>query len=143
MVNIRFLEDKDIPKLANLYLKLRRHTMNVGGTQEMMINYINQRLRKNDYFIYVATVNDALVGTIAFEIKTKKSAAISDAYTELEYRRQGILKALEQSVIEYLKAKGVETVDLVVRVNNEEGKATWLALGYKAIMEVRIKSIKD
>ncbi len=143
MVNIRFLEDKDIPKLANLYLKLRRHTMNVGGTQEMMINYINQRLRKNDYFIYVATVNDTLVGTIAFEIKTKKSAAISDAYIELEYRRQGILKVLEQSVIEYLKAKGVETVDLVVRVNNEEGKATWSALGYKAIMEVRAKSIKD
>ena len=143
MVNIRFLEDKDIPKLANLYLKLRRHTMNVGGTQEMMINYINQRLRKNDYFIYVATVNDALVGTIAFEIKTKKSAAISDAYVELEYRRQGILKKLEQSVIKYLKAQGVETVDLVVRVNNEEGKATWSSLGYNTIMEVKIKSLKN
>ncbi|MFX0019512.1 MAG: GNAT family N-acetyltransferase [Promethearchaeota archaeon] len=143
MVNIRFLEDKDIPKLANLYLKLRRHTMNVGGTQEMMINYINQRLPKKGYFIYVATVNDILVGTIAFEIKTKKSAAISDAYIEPEYRRQGILKELEQSVIENLKAKGVETLDLVVRVNNEVGKATWSALGYKTIMEVRTKSIKD
>jgi ribosomal protein S18 acetylase RimI-like enzyme len=143
MVKIRFLEEKDIPKLANLYLKLRRHTMNVGGTQEMMINYINQRRHKNNYFIYVATVNHELVGTVAFEIKTKKSAAITDAYVELEYRRQGVLKALEQSIIKYLKAEGVETVDLAVRVNNEEGKATWSSLGYKTIMEVRIKSIKD
>ena len=143
MVSIRFLEEKDIPELANLYLKLRRHTMNVGGTQDMMINYINQRRGKNNYFIYVATVNNDLVGTVAFEIKTKKSAAITDAFVELEYRRQGILKALEQSVIKYLKAEGVETVDLAVRVNNEEGKATWSSLGYKTMMEVRIKSIKD
>ena len=143
MVNIRFLAEKDIPKLANLYLKLRRHTMNLGGSQDMMINYINQRRQKKNYFIYVATVNDDLVGTIAFEIKTKKSAAISDAYVELGYRRQGILKALEQSVIKYLKAQGGETIDLVVRVNNEEGKATWSSLGYNTIMEVRIKSLKD
>ena len=143
MVNIRFLEEKDIPKLANLYLKLRRHTMNIGGTQDMMANYIKQRTSKNNYFIYVATVNNNIVGTIAFEIKTNKSAAISDAYVELKYRRQGILKALEQSVIKYLKAQGLETVDLVVRVNNEEGKATWSSLGYKTIMEVRIKSITD
>ena len=143
MVNVRFLEEKDIPKLANLYLKLRRHTMNLGGTQDMMINYIKQRRRKNNYFIYVAMVNNDLVGTIAFEIKTKKSAAITDAYVELEYRRQGILKVLEETVIKYLKAEGVETVDLAVRVNNEEGKATWSSLGYKMMMEVRIKSIKD
>ncbi len=143
MVNIRFLEEKDIPELANLYLKLRRHTMNVEGTQDMMINYINQRSGKNNYFIYVATVNNNIVGTVAFEIKTKKSAAISDAYVELEYRRQGILKKLEQSVIKYLKAQGVETVDLVVRVNNEEGKATWSSLGYNTIMEVKIKSLKN
>jgi len=143
MVNIRFLEDKDIPKLAGLYLKLRRHTMNLGGTQDMMINYINQRKNKNNYFIYVATVNNDLVGTVAFEIKTKKSAAITDAYVELGYRRQGILKALEHNVIKYLKAEGVETVDLAVRVNNEEGKATWSSLGYKTIMEVRIKSINN
>jgi len=143
MVKIRFLEEKDIPKLANLYLKLRRHTMNVGGTQDMMINYINQRRSKKGCFIYIAKVNNNLVGTIAFEIKTKKSAAISDAYVKLKYRRQGILKALEQSVIKYLKTQGVEAVDLVVRINNEEGKATWSSLGYKTIMEVRIKSIKD
>ena len=143
MVNVRFLEEKDIPKLANLYLKLRRHTMNLGGTQDMMINYIKQRRRKNNYFIYVAMVNNDLVGTIAFEIKTKKSATITDAYVELEYRRQGILKVLEETVIKYLKAEGVETVDLAVRVNNEEGKATWSSLGYKMMMEVRIKSIKD
>lgn len=143
MVNIRFLEDKDVPKLANLYLKLRRHTIKVEGTQEMMINYINQRRQKDNYFIYVATVNNELVGTVAFEIKTKKSATITDAYVELGYRRQGILKALEQSIIKYLKAKGVGTVNLAVRVNNEEGKATWSSLGYKTMMEVRIKSIKD
>ncbi len=143
MVSIRFLEEKDIPELANLYLKLRRHTMNVEGTQDMMINYINQRRGKNNYFIYVATVNNNIVGTIAFEIKTKKSAAISDAYVELEYRRQGILKKLEQSVIKCLKAQGVETVDLVVRANNEEGKATWSSLGYNTIMEVKIKSLKN
>lgn len=141
MVSIRFLEEKDIPELANLYLKLRRHTMNMGGTQDVMINYINQRRGKNNYFIYIATVNNNIVGTIAFEIKTKKNAAISDAYVELDYRKQGILKALEQSVIKYLKAQGVETIDLVVRVNNEEGKATWSSLGYKTIMEVRKKSI--
>ncbi|MFW9945997.1 MAG: GNAT family N-acetyltransferase [Candidatus Odinarchaeota archaeon] len=141
MVSIRFLEEKDIPELANLYLKLRRHTMNMGGTQDVMINYINQRRGKNNYFIYIATVNNNIVGTIAFEIKTKKNAAISDAYVELDYRKQGILKALEQSVIKHLKAQGVETIDLVVRVNNEEGKATWSSLGYKTIMEVRKKSI--
>lgn len=143
MVNIHFLEEKDIPELANLYLKLRRHTMNVGGTQDMMINYINQRKSKKNYFIYVATANNNIVGTIAFEIKTKKSAAISDAYVELEYRRQGILKTLEQKVIKHLKTQGVETVDLVVRVSNEEGRAAWSSLGYKTIMEVRKKSIKD
>ena len=143
MVNIRFLAEKDIPELANLYLKLRRHTMNLGGSQDMMINYINQRRQKKNYFIYVATVNDDLVGTIAFEIKTTKSAAITDAYVEHAYRRKGILKALEESVIKYLKGKGVETVDLAVRVNNEEGKASWSSLGYKTIMEVRKKSIKN
>ena len=143
MVNIRFLAEKDIPELANLYLKLRRHTMNLGGSQDMMINYINQRRQKKNYFIYVATVNDDLVGTIAFEIKTKKSAAITDAYVELAYRRKGILKALEESVIKYLNREGVETVDLAVRVNNEEGKASWSSLGYKTIMEVRKKSIKN
>ena len=117
--------------------------MNLGGSQDMMINYINQRRQKKNYFIYVATVNDDLVGTIAFEIKTEKSAAITDAYIELSYRRKGILKALEESVIKYLKGEGVETVDLAVRVNNEEGKASWSSLGYKTIMEVRKKSIKN
>lgn len=142
-LSIEVLEENDIPKLAELYLKLRRHIMNAEGTMEMMINYIKHQRQKDNYLIYIARINNEIAGTIAFEIKTKRIAMILDAYVEEDYRKQGIMKALEQSVISYLKTQGVKTANLTVRVHNTEGKATWLSLGYKTIMEVMKKSIID
>ena len=65
------------------------------------------------------------------KLLSSKRGFIADAYVEPDSRRKGILRKLEKYVLNELKNRGIKIVELNVRSNNDEGRSTWNALGYK------------
>lgn len=98
---------------------------------EKLINYVEIRLKRKNYFIYKATLRNKVIGTISSQLLSLKRGFITDAYVEPDSRRKGILRKLEKYVLNEFKNRGARTVELNVRSNNEEGRSTWNALGYK------------
>jgi ribosomal protein S18 acetylase RimI-like enzyme len=70
---------------------------------------------------------------------SSKRGHITDAYIDLDFRRKGILRKLEEYALTELKVRGIEIVELNVRIDNDEGLSTWKALDYK--IKKRIKGI--
>ncbi|MFX1476323.1 MAG: GNAT family N-acetyltransferase [Promethearchaeota archaeon] len=70
-----------------------------------------------------------------------RSACLARAYTVPSHRRQGVMRRLEQAIVEFLRQRRITTLDLTVVPYNKEGMATWPALGYTPTKIVMTKTI--
>ena len=125
---------QDVVRIAEMYSKLYSHVWkrpDNSKKMEKLINYVEIRLKRKNYFIYKATLRNKVIGTISSQLLSLKRGFITDAYVEPDSRRKGILRKLEKYVLNEFKNRGARTVELNVRSNNEEGRSTWNALGYK------------
>ena len=131
---IELVTKQDVVRIAEMYSKLYSHVWkrpNSVRKKETLINYIEIRLKRKNYFIYKATVRHKIIGTISSKLLSSKRGLIADAYVEPDSRRKRILRKLEKYALVELKNQGVGIVELNVRSNNNEGQSTWNALGYK------------
>ena len=96
-----------------------------------MIEYVEVRLKRNNYSIYKATVKNKVIGTISSKLLSSKRGFITDTYIEPDSRRKGVVRKLEKYALRELKNRGIKLVELNVRTDNDEGMSTWNALGYK------------
>ena len=131
---IELVTRQDVVRIAEIYSKLYSHVWkrpDNSRKKEKLINYVEIRLKRKNYYIYKATLKNKIVGTISSKLLSSKRGFITDAYVETDSRRKGILRKLEKYVLDEFNNRGVRIVELDVRSNNKEGWSTWNALGYK------------
>jgi ribosomal protein S18 acetylase RimI-like enzyme len=139
---IELATKQDVIRIADMYSKLFSHVYkrpNSERKKEKLIDYVEVRLKRKDYFIYKAIVRNKIIGTISSKLLSSKRGFIGDAYVEPDSRRKGILKKLEKYALVKLKNRGVRIVELNVRTDNDEGLSTWNALGYKIKKRIPVK----
>ena len=60
----------------------------------------------------------------------ERSAQVRDFYVEPEWRRRGHGRAFAEAMFAWLRAQGVEQIDLNVREDNPVALAFWRSLGF-------------
>jgi ribosomal protein S18 acetylase RimI-like enzyme len=125
---------KDVSRIADMYYELYCHVYKRPGSKRnknKLIHYVEVRLKRDDYFIYKATIRKKIIGTIALKLLSSKRGYITGAYVEPDFRRNKIVTSLEEYVLRELRNRGANKVELDVKSDNHEGLSTWKALGYQ------------
>ncbi len=90
-MNIALANKQDVKRIAESYSKLFAHVnkkKDVSDKKKLrLIHYVNERLNRSNYSIYVHKVNNQIVGTVAIKIINSKRAFLTDAFVEPEFRR--------------------------------------------------------
>jgi GNAT superfamily N-acetyltransferase len=63
-------------------------------------------------------------------------AVILNVYTELEFRRRGVARAIMQMILEWVKAHGLASVNLHA---SDEGRYLYETMGFKPTNEMRLR----
>ena len=131
-MDIHRAKPSDLPRLAAMYLDLFRHIKgSEASSLESMKRYANKKYHQKHHFIFVAVDAGNIIGAVTVRMISKKRGHLLDAYVEPGFRRKGVMKKLEQRVIQFLRKRGATTVTLEVQASNSEGVQTWPALGYE------------
>jgi ribosomal protein S18 acetylase RimI-like enzyme len=111
---------------------------------------LTEILEDNYAAAFIALDDEKPVGFISGQIQSNflplsnipKVGYISGAYIKQGFRKKGIMKLLENRMIEFFKSKNLTYVDLNVINNNITGKRCWKELGYVTFREQMRKRIK-
>lgn len=141
MIEIRLAKKSDLHRIAEMTRDLTHHLGAFEWKVENHLKHIKRRYSDQRYFYLIAVDSEKIVGFTGAEIKSGNLAYLMKGYVEPPYRRKKIMSHLQQKLIEILHVKGISKIDLKVHSNNPEGKATWIALGYKTINETMRKQI--
>jgi ribosomal protein S18 acetylase RimI-like enzyme len=110
---------------------------------------LKESIRKPALITFVAKDDSNVIAFISGEIKenflpiskTKEVGYVNGAYVLPKYRKQGIMKKLENMLSDYFKEQGLNYVELNVITNNLIGKRSWELMGYKTFREQMRKKI--
>jgi ribosomal protein S18 acetylase RimI-like enzyme len=141
-MEIRFATKGDLYRIAEMTRALTLHLGAFEWSVENHLKHVKRRFANTRYVHIVAEQNNSIIGFTGAELKTKRTAYVLKGYVEPSYRRKGVMRKLESKLIDSLREKGVSKIDLKVDSSNQEGKTTWVALGYKTIRENMRKQIK-
>lgn len=107
--------------------------------------WVSERMAAGDYLAWIARAVDgrAAAGLGLWLMdwpphmlgSGARRGNILNVYTEAEFRRQGIAKALMQTALDWCRRNGICTVILHA---SEEGRPLYDALGFRATNEMRI-----
>ena len=142
-MKIDLVSKQDVARISEIYLDLYHHVYkrpDAKRKKEKLIAYVEERLKKKDYFIYKTVERNRIIGTISFKILSSKRGYITDAYVEPDSRRKGIVRRLEKKATTELMKRDISIVELDVRSDNEEGTSTWSALGYEIKKTTAVKN---
>jgi GNAT superfamily N-acetyltransferase len=67
-------------------------------------------------------------------------AVILNVYTEIEFRRRGIARRVMQTILAWIRAYGLQSVNLHA---SEEGRALYEKLGFVQTNEMRLRFVVD
>ena len=141
-VIIRTAKKDDLVRIAEMTRDLTIHHGAFQWSIENHLKHIKRRFSNPRYFHIVATVHNKIVGFTGAELRSSKAAYMLKGFVEPSFRRKGIMRQLENRLEDILKEKGITKLDLKVNSNNEEGKSTWKALGFKTVQESMRKQIQ-
>jgi|SRR5690606_6913700 len=113
-IQVKKLESSDIDSLIDL-IELFEDVFEMQQFVAPERAYLQRLLKKDSFFVFVAFVDDAMVGGLtAYMLEqyysTKPLVYIYDLAVRNEYQRQGIGKRLIESITEHCKRAGVEEV---------------------------------
>ena len=138
---IRFATKDDLYRIAEMTRDLTLHLGAFEWTVENHLKHVKRRFSNQRYTHLVAAKGNTIIGFTGAELKSKCSAYMLKGYVEPSYRKQGVMRQMESKLIAILREKGVSKIDLKVDSKNQEGKSTWIALGYETIRETMRKKI--
>jgi ribosomal protein S18 acetylase RimI-like enzyme len=141
MLEIQLAKKGDLYRIAEMTSDLTCHLGAFEWKVENHLKHIKRRYANSRYFYLVAIENGNIVGFSGAELKSGKLAYLMKGYVEPAYRRKKIMRHLEDKLIEILREKGISKIELKVHSRNKEGRAAWIALGYKTISETMRKEI--
>lgn len=140
-MEIRLAKENDLRRIAEMTKDLTVHLGAFEWSVENHLKHINRRFNNEKFIHIVAEIDNEVVAFTGAEIKSKHTAYMLKGYVETTFRKRGIMRRMETKLIELIKEKGINKLDLKVDPNNKEGLNTWTALGYKTISETRRKMI--
>lgn len=148
MMNVERARRPDIPSIAECWVALRVHQrVRPGGYRpslRAMMRQVEGNFERPHCHHFVAKEAGKVVGVVLVRLrKGGRSACLARAYVIPSHRRQGVIRGLENTVVDFLRQRGVSTLDLTVVPHNEEGMATWPALGYRPTKIVMTKQLRS
>lgn len=140
MTEIRQATSDDLSDLISLYEQLEDmgtdwSDITFSQNDEMLSEKAFARMRDYpDYKVYVAEVNDEVVGTLALLILDSAPNGIPTAFVEnivveRSWRHKGIGRQLMQFAIDQSRSKGCFEITLFSRMKNETAHRFYEALG--------------
>ncbi|MBQ9552112.1 MAG: GNAT family N-acetyltransferase [Clostridia bacterium] len=151
---IREAETKDIEALCALFEALNqihidgRPDIFAEGENPYSEKHVKKLLKDRNKRITVAENDGELIGLCSFTLngnayQTRKRQIFLDAMFVLpQYRRQGVAKALFESLQSFAQKESYEKIDLAVWSFNREAQRFYEALGFteqRKILEMEIK----
>ena len=140
-MEIRLAKKDDLYRIAELTRLLAMHMGSYEWKVENHLKHVRRRFNNPRYIHLVAVFDQKVMAFTGAELKSGKSAYMFKGFVEEAYRRKGVMRAMEAKLIEILREKGINKIDLLVDTDNPEGRSTWMALGYKTIRETMRKYI--
>jgi ribosomal protein S18 acetylase RimI-like enzyme len=140
-MDVRLATRDDLYRIAELTRLLTVHMGAYEWEVENHLKHVTRRFNNSRYIHIVAVADGKVIAFTGAELKSGKSAYMFKGFVEEAYRRRGVMRVMEARLIEILRERGVNKIDLLVDTDNPEGRSTWIALGYKTIRETMRKYI--
>jgi ribosomal protein S18 acetylase RimI-like enzyme len=143
-MTIREARRQDIPAITALWQEMMdfhraqdaRFRFAANAPREFE-KHILATLRSRDALILVAESEGKVVAYVLGEVHTRKPlypvgryGFISDLSVQASNQRRGIGRALVEEMTQWLRRKGVTTIELFAAVDNPDSMAFWHAMGY-------------
>jgi len=141
---------KSIIDLQNFECDFDPEMLSGEATVDAWFNHILEENRKKDGQIFVAEVDENVVGFISLRIEPKveeillpniKSVFVSDFIVNREFRGKGIGKLLMAKAYEYAKEKNIPYIKLSVFSANTNAKEMYRKLGFEDQSVTMIKKL--
>ena len=89
-MEVQLATKKDAQDIAEMYLELFPHVYKTsGGDLKRLQRYVQRRLKRRNYFIFVAVMEGRIVGKVAAQLHGRIKGSIDDAYVKPAFRRRG------------------------------------------------------
>ncbi|UCF59514.1 MAG: GNAT family N-acetyltransferase [Candidatus Bathyarchaeota archaeon] len=137
---------QDIRSIAECCVALRLHQRERSDgyrpSLRAIIRQVEGNFERPHCHHFVAKEAGKVVGVVLVRLRRGgRSAYLARAYVIPSHRRQGVMRRLESTVVDFLRQRGFSTLDLTVVPYNEEGMSTWPTLGYRPNKIVMTKQI--
>ena len=110
------------------------------GEPEKRDEQIISAIKDSDTLVLAAEKGRTFIGCAYVIIKSgavdfgpEKIGYICDVFVEKEYRRAGIAKQFLSRGMDWLRQRGISTIEASWSVHSDEAKKTWPALGFEPI----------
>lgn len=154
-VRVRPATMADAERIAKLRLALfGEHRSNAiysrvrGDAAARAIALTEEQLASDREAMFVATRGERIVGMIRCVdqrghrlLLPPRFALISTVYVEPAVRRQGVLRSLMNAAIAWSRERGLTEMRLQNAVDNPLALATWEALGFRVVEQVRLRAL--
>jgi len=141
---------RDLDRVAALWSAITEHHRSLDAlfTQrsdgdDTLRELIGELHRDRDAAIFVFDVDGDLPGMCIVRIdhappilEETERAEITDVGVREDARRRGIARRLVEAALAWVRAAGVERVEVQVAVGNPEGQAFWRAMGFGDLLDV-------
>ncbi|MEJ6952189.1 GNAT family N-acetyltransferase [Natronospora cellulosivora (SeqCode)] len=158
-MKIQEMNSENLKEVAKLYLKLVDFMKEDIGdayfdydsiSDKHFTKWLKTTLDDDNQVTYIACDKKNVIAFISGEIKdcflpisnVKKIGYIIGAFVISEYRKQGIMKKLETTIVDFFDKKDISFVELNVISANQLGSKTWDSLGYQEFRKQMRKRIK-
>lgn len=108
-----------------------------AGSKEKWDGQISDSVKDPDTLVLVAENKTIVVGCAYAIIKSgaldfgpEKIGYLCDVYVDPDYRREGIAKRFLTTVLNWLKERGITTIEASWSVHSTEAQKTWPSLGF-------------
>ncbi|MEE2664844.1 MAG: GNAT family N-acetyltransferase [Myxococcota bacterium] len=147
---VRAAEPHDLDRVAALWTAITHHHAPLdplftqrADAGEVLGELIRELHRDRDAAIFVFDAAGDLPGMCIVRIdhappilQETERAEITDIGVRADARRRGIARRLVEAALAWVRAAGVERVEIQVAVHNPEGQAFWRALGFGDLLHV-------
>jgi len=146
-MKIRQATLEDLESLARVFADYRT----IAGLEYNLEDgrgFLNERLTKKDSVIFIAIIDDAIVGfTLLFPFFTpagiKELWLLNDIYIADEFRHQGVAQSLLSEAVFFSRKTNKSKVYLATKVDNTNSQALFEKFGFKRTDYVNYEFITE
>ena len=151
-VKIREAKEEDLGKVAKMQKQLMEHHRAIDkyysvnkAASSLFLEHIRKIIETGDGAVFVAEDKNKIIGYLKVRLNSRSPVykeimvgCIDDAFVIPECRGHGVNKKLVAAGINWLKARGVKTVELVCFSKNKMAVNAWTDSGF-TVYEFKMK----